>query len=262
MVVTMWRRGVAGAAVLAVLLLAGCGGARNPALEEARANVAAARADPEIVAYAPARLSEAEAALARAEAARTEGETEVTHLAYLTQQRVEIAEAQATERAAQEQIEAVGDQRSDIQLRQAEERAAELERQLAELQARETERGYVLTLGDILFDVDRAELTAGGVQQVGRLAEFMREFPERNVVIEGHTDSTGADSYNLQLSELRATAVRDLLIRQGIEPSRIASRGYGELYPIAPNDTQAGRQQNRRVEVVILDQGAAPVPRA
>ena len=246
------------------LLLAGCGGTPSPALDQARVQLEAAQADVEIRRQAQAALNEAEAALARAERARNAGEDdeEVSHLAYLASQRVEIARALAAERTALERIEELGQARSEMELEQTRARAAELERQLAELQAQETERGYVLTLGDILFAVDQAELTPGGAQQVSRLADFMREFPNRSVVIEGHTDSTGDDAYNLQLSERRAQAVADLLIRQGIDPARMASRGYGEQYPIASNDNVAGRQQNRRVEIVILDPGEAPQPRA
>lgn len=246
------------------LLLAGCGTTHSPALDEARVRVEAARADDDIRTYAQPALNEAEAALARAESARDAGEDtdELDHLAYLVNQQVEIARARAAEETALARIEELGQARSQMELEQTRARAAELERQLAELQARETERGYVLTLGDILFDVDEAALTPGGVQQVTRLAEFMREFPDRSVVIEGHTDSTGDESYNLQLSERRAQAVGDLLIRQGIDPARMASRGYGEQYPIASNDNAGGRQQNRRVEIVILDPGEAPQPRA
>ena len=246
------------------LLLAACGSTPNPALDQARVRVEAARADTEIRSEAQAALNEAEAALARAESAAAAGEErdEVTHLAYLVEQQVEIARAQAAEKNALARIEEAGEARSELELEQARQRAAELERQLAELQARETERGYVLTLGDILFAVDEAELTPGGVQQVSRLADFMREFENRSVVIEGHTDSTGDDSYNVQLSQRRAQSVEDLLIRQGIDPARMASRGYGEQYPIASNDNAGGRQQNRRVEIVILDPGEAPQPRA
>jgi outer membrane protein OmpA-like peptidoglycan-associated protein len=146
--------------------------------------------------------------------------------------------------------------------RQAEAEALALQQRLAELEAEQTERGLVLTLGDILFDVDRAELNPGGIQQVGRIADFLREFPERNVVIEGHTDSTGADGYNEELSLRRAYAIEDFLISEGIDPRRVIARGYGKRYPVATNDTTAGRQQNRRVEIVILKEGETDAPRA
>lgn len=112
----------------------------------------------------------------------------------------------------------------------------------------------VLTLGDVLFDLNKADLKASGEQTIGRLAQFMREYEDRRVRVEGYTDSTGKDSYNQQLSERRAEAVRDALVSQGIERRRVETKGYGEQYPVASNDTSAGRQQNRRVEIVISDE--------
>jgi OOP family OmpA-OmpF porin len=85
--------------------------------------------------------------------------------------------------------------------------------------------------------------------------------PDRKVLIEGHTDSSGSASYNSDLSQRRANAVEALLINQGVDPTRIVARGYGESYPVATNDTAAGRQQNRRVEIVILKPGASEAPR-
>jgi outer membrane protein OmpA-like peptidoglycan-associated protein len=136
----------------------------------------------------------------------------------------------------------------------------ELEDELAGLPARQTDRGLVVTLGEhILFDVDRADIKAGGAQDLARVADFLRNNPDRNLVIEGHTDSTASDAYNLALSQRRANAVEDFLISQGVDPLRISSRGYGEQLPVATNDSAAGRQQNRRVELVILDPGE-PMP--
>ncbi|MGH6920705.1 MAG: OmpA family protein, partial [Geminicoccaceae bacterium] len=115
---------------------------------------------------------------------------------------------------------------------------------------------------DILFDTDRADIKAGGAQELTRIADFLRNNPDRNLLIEGHTDSTASDTYNLALSQRRANAVEDFLISQGVDPLRIGSRGYGEQLPVATNDSAAGRQQNRRVELVILDPGEAiPGPR-
>lgn len=249
---------------LASLGLAACGGPVNPMLDDARTAVQAARNDSELRTHAPLALEQAESALARAEAAREAraDQDEIAHLAYLARQSVEIAESQAVEKRADAQIQALGEQRGEVRLEQAEARAAELERQLAALQAERTERGYVMTLEDILFDVDEASLTTGGQQEVARLAEFMREFPEQNVVIEGHTDSTGDDAYNQQLSERRAMSVENALIRLGIDPMRVAAVGYGERFPEVSNETAGGRQQNRRVEIVILGQDQELVPRS
>jgi outer membrane protein OmpA-like peptidoglycan-associated protein len=132
----------------------------------------------------------------------------------------------------------------------------QLEAQLAELKAQQTERGWVLTLGgDVLFDVNEATLKPGAKRALDNLAQFMQQYPQRNVSIEGFTDSTGSDQYNEALSERRAQAVKDALVARGIGANRISVRGYGEAFPVATNDTTAGRQLNRRVEVVISRDG-------
>jgi outer membrane protein OmpA-like peptidoglycan-associated protein len=130
-----------------------------------------------------------------------------------------------------------------------------LREELAELQAQQTERGLVLTLGDVLFDVDEATLKVGATQSLSRLAAFLKEYPDRQVLVEGHTDSTGTEEYNLGLSQRRAESVVQFLTVNAIASNRIIARGYGKAYPIATNDSAAGRQLNRRVEIVILDPG-------
>ncbi len=140
------------------------------------------------------------------------------------------------------------------ELKQKSAELQQLREMVSELQAKQTERGLVLTLGDVLFDLDKADLKAGGMKSVEKLAAFLKEYPERKVLIEGFTDSTGAEDYNQRLSERRAGSVRDALLAQGIDQSRIQIRGYGEAFPVATNNTSAGRQQNRRVEVIISDQ--------
>ncbi len=135
------------------------------------------------------------------------------------------------------------------------ERERKLREELAELQAKETERGIVLTLGDVLFDVDKATLKAGATQNLSRLVVFLQEYPDRQVLVEGHTDSTGTQDYNLGLSQRRAEAVVQYLAESGITRDRVIARGYGKAYPVAGNETASGRQRNRRVEIVILDPG-------
>ena len=93
----------------------------------------------------------------------------------------------------------------------------------------------------------------GAATTVDRLAQFMRDYPERSVRIEGHTDAAGSDDTNQSLSERRAQAVREALLQRGLEAPRIGAVGYGEARPIANNETAAGRQQNRRVEIVVSD---------
>ncbi|MDP1534804.1 MAG: OmpA family protein, partial [Rubrivivax sp.] len=132
-------------------------------------------------------------------------------------------------------------------------RIAEQEQQLKELDAKKTERGMVITLGDVLFAVNKAQLSAGGVRNVQKLADFLNQYPQRKVLIEGHTDSTGSRSINQPLSEQRAEAVRSALAGMGISGDRIETRGYAEAYPVASNNTAAGRQLNRRVEIILSD---------
>ena len=132
-------------------------------------------------------------------------------------------------------------------------RSAQLEAQLAELAARQTERGTVITLGDVLFGVNQAVLNAKGIQTVDKLAAILLQNPERTVMIEGHTDSTGSLSHNQILSEHRAEAVKAALRRFGVSGDRVYVRGLGPSHPIVSNDTPLNRQLNRRVEIILSD---------
>lgn len=140
-------------------------------------------------------------------------------------------------------------------LQRSAELAAELSRlksQISDLKAQQTERGWVLTLrNDLLFDTGSATLKPGGRRAVENLAQFMRRYPEREIAIEGFTDSAGSIEVNRKLSEGRAAAVKNALVERGIERYRIDARGYGPAFPVASNDTSTGRQLNRRVEIVI-----------
>jgi OOP family OmpA-OmpF porin len=129
--------------------------------------------------------------------------------------------------------------------------SAELEHGLAELKGRETAHGFVLTLSDILFAPDQAEPTPAGMHKLSSLVTILKAQPQRSIRIEGHTDSRGPESYNFDLSQRRADAVRDFLIENGIPSQRITAQGYGEAVAVASNTTGAGRQENRRVEVIV-----------
>ena len=175
----------------------------------------------------------------------------------LAAQNRELAEASRDE--AQRNLALAEQSREEAERAQdlaAQERAtaATLEEELAALQAEQTERGLVLTLSDVLFDTNESSLKAGAQITIDRLAAFLNEYPERRVLIEGHTDARGPDEYNIDLSERRAGAVRDALMNVGIDPNRIQTNGLGESYPIASNETMAGMQENRRVEIVISDE--------
>ena len=134
----------------------------------------------------------------------------------------------------------------------------ELLSQLSDLKAKQTERGIVLTMGDVLFAFDKATLSPEAFRNVDKLADFLQKHPNRSVLIEGHTDSVGSDEYNLDLSEKRADAVKNALVAKGVGEERITPKGYGKKYPVASNNTSDGRQLNRRVEVVVLNEGVKP----
>lgn len=136
----------------------------------------------------------------------------------------------------------------DIQMRNA-----QLEAQLADLAAKKTERGIIITLGDVLFGTDLSRLNTNGMATAQKLATILQNNPQRRVLVEGFADSTGTAEYNQTLSERRAGAVQSALLDMGIARERIAIRGYGETYPVAANDSAANRQLNRRVEIVLSD---------
>jgi OmpA-OmpF porin, OOP family len=139
------------------------------------------------------------------------------------------------------------------QAQSAEERAKALERELADLKGKKTDRGVVVTLGDVLFDTGKATLKPGAYATIERLATVLKEDQARKVLIEGHTDSVGTDEYNQSLSERRAASVQAALFERGVEASQISTVGKGETTPVASNDSPVGRQQNRRVELVFQE---------
>jgi OmpA-OmpF porin, OOP family len=257
---------------LGLVLLAstvGCSTTPPPlSLEQARLSYMQARQNPQIATQAPVVLHEAEQTLQRAEQEWKDkkDEEEVQYLAYATERKVEIARANAEQKRAEAEIQKLSEERDRVLLerrsreaegarqeaQQAKTRAEQLQQELGELKARQTDRGLVVTLSDVLFEVNRADLKPGALRNLYPLVTFLKENPTRQVLIEGHTDGTGSESYNLELSQRRAEAVRDLLIDNGVSPERLSARGYGEAYPIAANTTEAGRQQNRRVQLTIL----------
>jgi outer membrane protein OmpA-like peptidoglycan-associated protein len=224
--------------------------ARTREADAAKGQVAIARAEgaEQRAAAAEARAQGAEQKVA-ADQARAEG----------VEQRVAADQA----RAEGAQQKAAADQaRTDADLAKqatadSNQRVAELKLQVEALQARPTDRGLVLTLGDALFSTGRADLQPGAGGHLQKLVTFLNKYPDRTVVVEGYTDSVGSEDYNQGLSERRAGAVRTYLIEQGISSIRLSALGKGASNPVAGNDTASGRQQNRRVEVVISDPVAA-----
>jgi outer membrane protein OmpA-like peptidoglycan-associated protein len=127
-----------------------------------------------------------------------------------------------------------------------------LEAELADLRAKQTDRGWVLTLkNELLFDTGGATLKPGAERALDNLVQFLEKHPDRSIAIEGFTDSTGSKQLNQSLSEKRAWAVKAALVKRGVSSNRIDARGYGPSFPVASNDNATGRQLNRRVEIVI-----------
>jgi len=126
-----------------------------------------------------------------------------------------------------------------------------------EVKVEQKERGTTITLEDINFAFGKAELMPGAKQTIDPLVEVLKKDSKRNVLIEGFTDSIGNDQYNMKLSLQRANAVRDAITAKGISAGRITTKGYGEQFPVESNETPAGRQKNRRVEIIILNEGVS-----
>lgn len=213
------------------------------------------------------RAAEAEVANAGKERdqIRIDQRTNEANIARMNADKSKLAAEQAQRDAAQAQrdtqaaqVDLVNAQRKT---QEAQARAAQLEAQMAELAAKKTERGLVITLGDVLFGTDLSRLSDEGMRTTQKLASVLQQNPQRNVLIEGFTDSTGAAAYNQELSERRAMAVRDALQGQGVARERIQMRGYGQSYPVAANDTPSNRQLNRRVEIVVSDDNGQVMPR-
>ena len=158
--------------------------------------------------------------------------------------RADAAQANASDQAAQ--ADAARAAAAD-----AARQADELQRQIDGMQARVTDRGLVLTLGDVLFASGAANLNPNGDPHLAKLGAFLNKYMDRTVLIVGYTDSIGGQDYNLGLSQRRADSVKIYLVQQGIDSSRLSASGQGMSSPVADNSSATGRQQNRRVEVVI-----------
>jgi outer membrane protein OmpA-like peptidoglycan-associated protein len=252
---------------------------KNQALLEAEQAYTEARQDEKLLRYAPDELDRANQALIRAAESNTEDN--MSSLAYVGSTRIKIAKSIAARKAANAKLIELGEIKNQERLRAREieiqleqqakaealrekeaalaerenalARAESLTQELAELQAMKTERGIVLTLGDVLFSTGKTELLPGAKTTIKKLASFLGEYPAKTVLVEGHTDNVGSDTYNQDLSERRAISVKNALIQAGVDGSRIDTMGLGESQPITDNSTSAGRLKNRRVEIVIRD---------
>jgi outer membrane protein OmpA-like peptidoglycan-associated protein len=228
-------------------------------------------------------IREAEAAVRLAEQPVGKDVALGTYRVYMADRKVEIAMAKGSTRFAEAQRAGLSQARDDARLAartseadrahraadmarneadaarakaaagtaEAARNAEKLQEQIDALKAEATDRGLVLTLGSTLFATGRADLKQGQTASLDKLVTFLNEYPERTVEIEGHTDDVGNLEMNQTLSQHRADSVRSYLMEQGIQSQRLTAAGMGETQPVADNQSESGRQQNRRVEIII-----------
>lgn len=232
------------------LLLVGCATPpENPNLLDARAQFATLQMKPESSTSAAIETKAAFTALNKADLLSIENRKApaIDQLAYLASQKIALAEQVIVTREAEAGLKNVDAERTQVRL---DVRTEQL-KALQSMKAKQTDRGQVITFGDVLFDTGKSELKYGSQRDFQQLAGFLSENPERKVRIEGFTDSTGNGASNQRLSERRADAVARALENLGVGAERLITKGYGQQYPIADNSSADSRQLNRRVEVII-----------
>ncbi|WPN59131.1 MULTISPECIES: OmpA family protein [unclassified Pseudomonas] len=249
------------ALLAASVALAACSTPPNTNLEQARTNYAGLQANPQASKVAALETKDASEYLDKADKAYQdrEDQAKVDQLAYLTNQRVEVAKQTIALRTAENNLKNAAAQRAQARLDARDQQIKQLQ---DSLNAKQTDRGTLVTFGDVLFATDKADLKSNGLVNINKLAQFLQENPDRKVIVEGYTDSTGSTSYNQSLSERRATSVQVALIKMGVDPARIVVQGYGKEYPVAENASVSGRAMNRRVEVTISNDNQPVVPRS
>ncbi|BFM12021.1 OmpA family protein [Simiduia litorea] len=234
---------------------------------DVRAKLSALQDDPTLSSRAQLAIKEAEIATLIAESPEKEKALS-DHQVFMADRKVEIAIATAQTRLLEDQRKGIIEQRETARLdsrtreansarkemQSAQQRNEDLERQLLDLNAKKSNRGMVLTLGDLLFETGKSDLKHGITENLDKLSIFLIENDDRQLIVEGYTDNIGSDSFNLNLSLKRADAVKAYLLDHGVADNRMQTSGKGESAPIASNDTATGRQRNRRVEVIIPDQ--------
>ncbi|SPF49531.1 OmpA/MotB domain protein [Candidatus Sulfopaludibacter sp. SbA4] len=214
--------------------------------QERRAQADAARQAAERARH-DAELATAQAQQAAAQAAQDRAAADAARAAALAQQQSAQAEADRARLAAQQ---------ADRERQQAEAEKTQLRERLRQqlnliLETRETARGLIVNISDVLFDFNKYTLKPGAREKMAKVSGILLAYPGLKIQVEGHTDSIGSDEYNQRLSEQRADAVRDYLAAQGVPSGSVTAVGLGKAQPVASNDTAAGRQQNRRVELVV-----------
>ncbi|MBB2495067.1 OmpA family protein [Aquipseudomonas ullengensis] len=251
------------ALLLSLALLGGCASQESDeALAQAAASFQSVKENTNVLRSAPKDVIRAGESLARADRLSSYwgSDEDVLHYAYLSQRYSEIATQHSElnlnhERAAKLDLER---ERLQLALREAkllsvQQLGSQIDEQTINLAASETDRGLVMTLGDVLFDAGRADLNSSANRTLLKLVQFLQINPRRTVRIEGYSDSRGDPKENLELSRARAQAVADMLVDLGIDAKRIAVQGYGEAHPLAENASKQGRAQNRRVEILFSD---------
>lgn len=210
-------------------------------------------------------LRHAQAGEARVDAARAQAEvarsTEQRQQLLLEAQKHQAMMAQQQAQSAQQQVQAAQNeaQQARSQAQAAQQQLASERQQFNQLQkerlgAQQTDQGMVVTLSNVLFSTGKTTLQPGAHLQLDRLASYLKDHPKQRVLIEGNTDSTGSADYNQKLSADRAQAVAQGLQLRGVPQSQLQTIGLGEAYPVASNDSSAGRQQNRRVDIVFSNE--------
>lgn len=259
-------------------------------LEQTRSDYAVIHSNPNVERMAPLEMQQATEAMNQANEASTKDKSaeDVDKLAYVAKSKIGVAREVTKQKMAEKELVSTAKERDAMVLNQrtleadkakqsaaesqataqaaladaaasqrqtdaAKAQAAQLQAQLADLAAKQTDRGLVITLGDVLFGTDLSRLTSDGMRTAQKLADVLNQNPQRTVLVEGYTDSTGSAAHNQELSERRAQSVKSALQGMGISGDRVAVRGFGEQFPVAANDTSANRQMNRRVEIVISD---------
>ncbi|QXH58265.1 OmpA family protein [Pseudomonas maumuensis] len=254
---------MAALALLALVGLQGCASQRSEsALDDASAAFQKVKDNSDVLRSAPRDVIRAGESLGRAErlAGYVGTGSDVRHYAYLSQRYSEIASEHAKLALNQERLTKLDLERQRLQLALREAKLASVqqqgkfvEAQIVALASEQTDRGLVMTLGDVLFDTGQADLKNSASRTVLKLVQFLQLNPRRVVRIEGYTDSTGAGEENLKLSRDRAQSVADMLVDLGVDEKRIQVEGYGDQYPVEANASERGRAQNRRVEIVFSD---------
>ncbi|MBN2733198.1 MAG: OmpA family protein [Balneolaceae bacterium] len=272
---------IKGLAPLLVIVMGGimvnCAGTPdvNPAVQKAQKEYNEIEDDSLVVAHASFELKKAKEALADAQKSMERGDskTSVEQKALLAQQRIIIARRKAQLEAAQNQLHRMSNelqalQRNAPQMDEDETDISQTElkdevrmKRLTNFETQQTSRGLVIRFESGNFELGKTYLKSNAAGAINELADFLNAYPKRNVLIEGHTDSTGSKNINQKLSLQRAIAVRDALEARGVAAARMQAIGLGEQFPRVSNKTEAGRAYNRRVEIIVSDSSGTIPPR-